>query len=277
MLAIQYTVELPKKGGTVMEKPLSILLIEDEPLECQDMIRYIESTVGVQLVGVTNNIVKALECVIDLLPDAIILDLELHKGYGNGMAFLDSLKEMRLSVPIYVLVTTNNISYITHEGARKMGADFIMVKSQEDYSAKSVIEFLSSLKKIIHNNRKTTALSDSTDSPQQKQQRITNRVITELDRIGIPPNAVGRKYLIDGIILIINGQNEKIYAAISTKFAKTEASVERAMQNAIEKAWKTAHIDDLEKYYTVRIHSARGVPTIMEFIYYYAEKIKNEY
>lgn len=256
---------------------MSVLLIEDAPLECQEMIRCMESTSDVKLVGVTNNIVKALECVTDLLPDAIILDLELHKGYGNGLAFLDSLRKMRLSVPIYVLVTTNNISYVTHEGAREMGADFIMVKSQEDYSAKSVIEFLRSLKNIIHSNRKNITHSDYADSPQQKQQRITNRVISELDRIGIPPNAIGRKYLIDSIILIINGQNEKICAAISIKYAKTEASVERAMKNAIEKAWKTAHIDDLEKYYTARINSTKGVPTIMEFIYYYAEKIKNEY
>lgn len=260
-----------------MERPLSILLIEDDPLDCQEMIRCIESTNDVQLVGVTNNIVKALEYVTDSLPDAIILDLELHKGYGNGLTFLDSLKEMRLSVPIYVLVTTNNISYVTHEGARKMGADFIMVKSQEDYSAKGVIEFLCSLKNIIHSNKKVITDSDLKDSIQHKQQRITNRIISELDRIGIPPNAVGRKYLIDSINLIINSQNEKIYAVISKKYNKTEASIERAMQNAIEKAWKTAHIDDLEKYYTARIRSAKGVPTIMEFIYYYAEKIKNEY
>ena len=48
------------------------------------------------------------------------------------------------------------------------------------------------------------------------------------------------------------------------------------MQNAIEKAWKTSCIEDLKKYYTARISSSRGVPTMTEFIYYYAEKIKNE-
>lgn len=260
-----------------MEKPLSILLVEDDLLECQEMIRQIESTSEVRLAGVTNNIVKALEYVTDSLPDAIILDLELHKGYGNGLSFLDSLKKMKLPVPVYVLVTTNNISYVTHEGARKLGADFIMVKTQEDYSAKCVIEFLISLKNIIHNNKKNADCSDCTETYQQKQKRIANRIITELDRIGIPPNAVGRKYLIDGIMLIINSQNEKIYAAISAKYEKTGASVERAMQNAIEKAWRTTHIDDLEKFYTARIHSSRGVPTIMEFIYYYAEKIQTEY
>jgi hypothetical protein len=46
------------------------------------------------------------------------------------------------------------------------------------------------------------------------------------------------------------------------------------MQNAIAKAWRTTHIDELEHYYTARIHSSKGIPTAMEFIFYYAEKIK---
>ena len=264
-------------GGAMMDRPLSVLLVEDEPLDCQKMVKQIESTSDVLLVGVTNNTVKAMEYVTDYLPDAIILDLELHKGGGNGLTFLDSLQKMELSAPIYVLVTTNNISHITHERARQMGADFIMLKSQDDYGAKAVIEFLSSLKNVIHSNKKVNLHLEDVDSPVQKRQRIINRVITELDRIGIPPNAIGRKYLLEGILIIINGQTEKIYSAISAKFEKTDASVERAMQNAIAKAWRTTHIDDLEKYYTARIHSAKGVPTVMEFIFYYAEKIQNDY
>ena len=259
-----------------MNRPLSVLLIEDEPLACQEMIARIEANSDIMLVGVTNNIIKAMEYVADSLPDAIILDLELHKGYGNGIMFLDSLQKMELSASIYVLVTTNNMSHITHDSVRKMGADFIMVKSQEDYSAKSVVEFLCSLKNIIQGNRRVSTKSEN-ESKEEKQQKVMNRIITELDRIGIAPNAVGRKYLMDGIELIMSGQTEKIYSAIAIKYDKSDASVERAMQNAIAKAWRITHIDDLERYYTAQVHSSKGIPTIMEFIYYYAEKIKTRY
>ena len=258
-----------------MEKILSILLVEDEPTECHKMIAYAESKDDVELVGVTNNINKALEYVASTQPDAIILDLELHKGYGDGLTFLDALREMKLAYSIYVLVTTNNVSHITHDGARKMGADFIMVKSQEDYSEKRVIEFLCSLKSIIHSNRKTFRNDGDTETPLQKQRKEKNRIITELDRIGIAPNVLGRQYLIDSITLLIEGQHEGFTTTVSEKYNKSVASVERAMQNAIEKAWKTSCIEDLGKYYTARISSARGVPTMTEFIYYYAEKIKN--
>ena len=260
-----------------MERPLTILLIEDDPQECQDMVQYINAAKDIKLVGVTNNIIKALEYVTDFLPDAIILDLELHNGYGNGLTFLDSLREMNLNVPIYILVTTHNISNVTHTSVRKMGADFIMVKSQDDYSPKTVIEFLLSIKSIIHSNKKAAGHTADSDSGEQRRQRITNRIENELDWIGISPSAIGRKYLLDGIMLLINGQSKSIQETIAEKYSKTEPSVERAMQNAIGKAWKVTHPDDLEKYYTASIHSAKGVPTVMEFIHYYARKIKNEY
>ena len=49
------------------------------------------------------------------------------------------------------------------------------------------------------------------------------------------------------------------------------------MQNAIAKAWRTTPIDDLLKYYTAKISSDKGIPTITEFIYHYANKLKIEY
>ena len=48
------------------------------------------------------------------------------------------------------------------------------------------------------------------------------------------------------------------------------------MQNAIKSAWRTNDIDDLLTYYTAKINPNRGVPTLTEFIYYYANQITNE-
>jgi len=260
-----------------MDRPLSILLVEDDPRDCQEIVGYIESVSNIRLAGVTNNTAQALEYVTDMHPDAIILDLELHKGLGDGLAFLESLKEIRRNLPIYVLVTTNNISQITHSSARMLGADFIMIKSQKDYSAKTAIDFLSSLKDIIQSNRKTVVGTENADTPQQRKQRIMNRIIKEIDRLGVPHNAMGRKYLIDGIEMIIEGQAGKLYTTISAKHGKTYASVERAMLHAIERTWKSADSSDLEQYYTARINSVRGVPTTTEFVFYYANKIKNDF
>ena len=261
-----------------MDKPLTILLVEDDQEECKSFIRLIDSTEDIRLVGVTNNETKALEYVKDYLPDAIILDLELHKGKGNGIAFLEALKEIKMNLSPYILVTTNNISRMTHDRVRQEGADFIMVKSQEDYSTSNVIEFLRSLKKTLHESGKKMLLRNdlNEEPPHDTKKRQQMKITAEVDQIGISPKALGRSYLIDAIIHKTNGQHGQI-AAIAKKYSKTEASIERAMQNAINKAWSIMQQDDLLMHYTARIRSDKGVPTVTEFICYYANKLKIEY
>lgn len=60
------------------------------------------------------------------------------------------------------------------------------------------------------------------------------------------------------------------------KLQKSTASVERAMQNAINRAWSNGNPEDLARNYTAVINYERGVPTLTEFIYHYASKFKNE-
>lgn len=259
-----------------MERKLSILLIEDDQKACDDIIRYIDELEDVTLIGVTNNSTKAIEYFQNYLPDAIILDLELHLGSGNGLEFLNELNKLNLNINPYILVTTNNSSTITYEYARQLGADFIMSKHQANYSAGAVVEFLRTMKNIIQkNSERKPSESTTKESPEQKEKRLARIISLELDRVGISPKAVGYKYLLDAIQLIIKDSQNNFRSIIGDKYNKTNASVERAMQNAIDRAWRTADIDDLSLYYTARISSDKGVPTLTEFIFYYANKIRN--
>ena len=263
-----------------MDRTLSILLIEDEQAECQLIADYIDTTDDVSLVEYTGDAKKALEYVKDYLPDAVILDLELHKGNGNGLTFLHDLTEMNFHHKPYILVTTNNTSVITHEQARILGADFIMTKAQSDYSAGNVIEFLRSIKNVLHRRAQAHAQrieSLTTESAEQRHKRIIKRIAFEIDKVNISPKAIGRGYLIEAIYQTAHGAGKNICATIANEHKKSTPSVERAMQTAIDRAWKTSGIDELQQHYTAHIHSAKGVPTVTEFIYYYANKIKNEY
>jgi DNA-binding NarL/FixJ family response regulator len=261
-----------------MDKKLSILLVEDDEQECKSILQYADELDDVNLIGVTNSSYKAIEFVKDYLPDAVILDLELHQGGGNGLSFLAELKQLSLRVYPYILITTNNSSMVTYQYARQLGADFIMAKMQSDYSARNVINFLRMMKDIIHSKANDIAPDhNTTELPEQKTKRVIRKIALELDHVGISPKAVGYKYFIDAIQLVIKKPETNLCVIIGSKYGKTDSSVERAMQNAINKAWRTSDIDDLLKYYTARISSEKGVPTITEFIFYYANKIKNEY
>ncbi len=264
-----------------MDKELSIVLIEDEENICNETQKYIDTLEDTVLVGVTGDSAKAFELTQHFLPDAIILDLELHFGSGNGLMFLSKLNAADLPKRPYILITTNNSSVVTYDAVRRQGADFIMSKHQQDYSPKAAVDFLRMMKQAIQgmpqcndNNKKKSA---DIESPDIKNKRMIKRVSLELDRVGISPKAVGYKYLTDAILMIMSEPQKNISAHIAQKYGKTDSSVERAMQNAINKAWHTADIDELAEYYTARISSDRGVPTLNEFIFYYATKLKNEF
>ena len=257
---------------------LTILLVEDDIQACKEITNYVNGFDDVELVSVTNNSAKAVEDIAYYLPNAVILDLELHQGSGSGLDVLRKLKEMPLEIYPYVLVTTNNSSQITYEYARQLGADYILSKHQSDYTNKTPIDFLRMMINIILSKSKAAAKNtvQSGVSPNVRTKNTRRKIISELNEVGINPKAVGYQYLVDAIELVAEGTRQNLCCVIGQKYGKTDSSVERAMQNAICRAWRQNDAETLYTVYTAKINSERGVPTITEFVCFYANKIKNE-
>lgn len=260
-----------------MEEKLKILLVEDDPVVCAEFAELLDDHEHLKLVDVTNNSEKAEECVRDALPDAVILDIELHYGKGDGIFFLRRLTQLSLPKFPYILVTTNNTSITTYNYIRTLGVDYIMSKHQDGYSSRQAVDFLTMMKDIILEKGKSMLVSLPFKSPEQNRISTRRRIAAELDLIGISPKMIGYQYLEDSIYLVINGETKSIPRVVAEMHGKTAASVERAMQNAINKAWRRADINDLLKIYTAPVDIDRGVPTLTEFIYHYARKLGPEY
>jgi len=261
-----------------MERKLNVLVIEDNEMECEALKQYAQTTDDINIIVATNRASRGIEYVKKYLPDAIILDLELHSGDGNGITFLNALNQLDISFYPYVLVTTNNVNAITHARVRSIGAGFIMTKNQDDYSAKSVIGFLQDMKNAIRSNANGLRSNLATiESPEEFAKRLSRAINKELDLLGLSSKMKGRRYLKDGIEFIIQENPEgSIYSLVASKYEKTDASVERAMGHVINRAWKSMPIEDLKRHYTAYINPKRGVPTNTELMFHYAEKIKNE-
>ncbi len=258
---------------------LTILLVEDDPNVCKTFAEVIEKSEDISLVSVTNNAMKALEDIKDFLPNVVILDLELHHGKGSGLDVLKGLHEMvNFDLRPYMLITTNNVSSITYDCARELGADYIFSKHQDDYSIENVLDFLRMMKTSILNKQKLLQHKhEVSDTPERQKKRIRRRIMSELNLVNVNPKSVGYVYLIDAIELSIESPRQNISTIIGQMHGKTDFSVERAMQNAIKRAWNSANPEDLYNNYTAKISSEKGIPTITEFIHYYALKLANEY
>lgn len=259
------------------EQILRVLLVEDDKNECEEIENYIDTCDNVTLAGITNNSATALELVKQYLPDAVILDLELHHGGGNGLSFLLELSKLELSHRPYILITTNNSSEITYETARNFGADFIMAKHESTYSGKYAVDFLRMIHAtLLSNPRMQAAHSADTLSPDEKKRKLTGRIHRELDLVGISRKNKGYQYLTDAILITMEKPEAHLTGIIGKKYRKSDASVQRAMQNAINRAWNTSSLAELETHYTAKTHSERGVPTLSEFIFYYVRLLQTE-
>lgn len=252
-------------------KIISFIVLEDESEIRLEYQQKVKDHPDLCLIDTTASEIEALKLVNSYKPQAIILDLELHHGTGNGLSFLKSLNNLDFPFKSFILVVTNNTSEVIHSMARKFGADFILTKNQQDYSVDMVLDFLSS----ISSSESLGSDSQSSHKSPSKSYResLVKRITTELDLIGISPKLKGRQYLRDAIEITLGGKQTNICAIIAKKYSKTDASVERAMQNAINHTWRNTDIETLEKNYTAYINPKKGIPTITEFIYYYADKI----
>ena len=258
-------------------KVLSILIIEDDVAACRELRQYIEKISDLKLAGITGDSDEGIEMIRSMLPDVVILDIELHHGHGNGILFLAKLNTLMLPMRPYILITTNNSSNITYESARQLGADFIMSKHKPDYSAQYVIEFVRMMQHAILSRQPSNPeLLEKEDSFEKNLPAYTRRVYRELDWVGISPRNIGYRYLADAILLIMKDPSANVYRELADANKKSDASVERAMQNAINRAWRHSDIEELLTHYTAKVRSEKGVPTTLEFVYYYANKIKTD-
>ena len=255
-------------------RSLTVLLVEDDPAACETFSACAESMEELEIVHVIDSESAAREAILDHRPDVVILDLELHQGSGSGLNVLRWIHETPLEVKPYVVITTNNSNPITYDFARQMDAGYIWSKHQDDYAEREVLELILAMRDVIQRDRKQ-ATAEST--PHQRRTRLLKRIDTELNLVGVSPKMKGRQYLIDEIELRIEDpERQNLSEIVGTSYGKTKQSVDRAMQGAIDKAWKTTDIDELLKYYKARINPEKGVPTVTEFVCYYANKIKNE-
>lgn len=259
-----------------MSTAMPVLLIEDDSITCQKFISCTNSDRDLSIVSITASSDKAIELTQQYLPAAIILDLELNNGKGSGIDFLQAMQTLSLPFKPFILITTNNCSNTILEYTRKLGADFIMYKHQTDYSEQKAINFLKSMKDVINSNRLSPSSNSSLlDTPNSYNMQLTQRISLELDRVGINPKHKGYTYLIDAIIYAMDNNTISINSVLGKKYGTTNTSIERAMQNALCKAWRNYDIDELLKHYTAKIDPERGMPTVTEFVCYYASKIKS--
>ena len=261
----------------MIAKPMKILIIEDDVSDCNNFINSVKNRKDIEIIGITDSDVEGIKYVKLKHPEGIILDLELNNSIsGNtvSLGFLTELKKLNLEYEPIVIVTTHIHSKRIYDIVHKNGADIIAYKNHPNYSADYVLNKMISLRETTPQKTIETLKEELRDS----KQKISDYIVKELDLIGIPSKMVGRKYIHDAILYLIEHKDDdtNVIRHLTKVYKKSGNTITNGIQNAIIHAWNKTAVDDLLEYYKARVNPETGMPTPMEFIYYYVEKIERE-
>ncbi|MDO4975069.1 MAG: sporulation initiation factor Spo0A C-terminal domain-containing protein, partial [Alphaproteobacteria bacterium] len=251
-------------------KPMKILIIEDDINDCNSFRNCVKERQDIEIVAITDSDIEGLKYVKTHRPEGIVLDLELNNSYAgstDSLEFLSNLKKLNLNYEPIVIVTTHINSKRTYDILHRNGVDLILYKDHPKYSAEHVLNNFINLRKtsVKYNG---TSIEETIESEEEK---ISNIINSELDLIGVSAKLKGREYIHDAILYLIQNDKSKINVIqyLTNKYKKSGTTITNGIQNAIIYAWRVMPTDDLEIYYTARINYETGIPTPMEFIYYY--------
>ena len=250
---------------------LSVYIVEDDMAAIENYLKLVMEKDGLYIAGHTGSSSKAISEILELRPASVILDFELQRGEGSGLDVLRAIGSTPKWKP-YILVTTINTSLVIQEYARSLGADYFLYKKQVDYSEEYALDFLLNLAPVIQSHYgdwSTQGHESKTDASRNQDDIITR----ELMKIGISTKLKGFSLLREAIALEIDG-NRRVSESLAASHKTQRATIDKAMQFAINKAWLETDVDVLVQQYKAPIRSDKGVPTVLEFVCYYAEKIQ---
>lgn len=258
-----------------------IMLVEDEPEVCVGFRSACEQYKAMSLVYETDSELRALDYLKMNDVDAIILDIELAEG--DGLSFLNEL-EAQGRDKFFVVVVTNTGSNVTLRYMRAHGADYVYQKTNRLYSplkVLSVIEKFLLFQKSTEEKEMTRLAQTLVPERQRDEEGVVKSYIAEeLEKMGFRRKQVGFCYTVEAIHRLIREDagymqaSGDVYEAIAKKYQTSRESVEHGIRNAIESAFKGAHVSYLHRYYPFDYDKELGRPANAEFLKNMADRLR---
>lgn len=256
------------------EKPIRLLIIEDDQLECEQFMDAMKTLGGFELLGCTGSESEALELLSENTADAIILDLELAEG--DGIAFLDKMWDV-CNVKPFIVAATNNASIQIHNMIRSMGVDFVYQKRTLNYGCKKVLDIIKKTSRFVAAEHRMLGTEPKT-STEEEINNVKCEVALELRKYDIKAPLKGYDLLRDAVAyaVVMEGGDVRVTKVIYPKLASvyncSVNNVERNIRSAIEHAWSVTPAKTLEMLYPYPVKESMGRPTNTSFIAFLVTK-----
>ena len=257
-----------------MKEKITVLIADDNVEFATTLKSYFDKNENMEVIAVTKDGNEAVEKIIELKPDVILLDVIMP--HLDGIGVLEKLNNSNLEkYPFCVMISAVGQYNITRE-ALKLGAQYYVMKPFDmDVLIKRIEELKDYKVEEVNNNfivkeskSSYIELNSNTKSKENLEALVTN-IIHE---VGVPAHIKGYQYLREAIMMtvedieVINQITKQLYPDI----------VERAIRHAIEIAWGRGQLETVQNIFGYTVNVSKGKPTNSEFIAMIADKLRLE-
>ncbi len=116
---------------------MKVYIVEDSPVLRERVIESLEETGNSRIVGSADTEDGAVSGIIDSVPDAVVLDIQLREG--NGLNVLRRLRNIDLEVRPLVIILTNYHYPEFRYRAMTAGTDYFFDKATELHRVAEII------------------------------------------------------------------------------------------------------------------------------------------
>ncbi len=261
-----------------MSEKIRVLIVDDNQNFCTILSEHIGEQDDLEVVGIANNGLKAVELIRETMPDIVVLDIIMP--HLDGLGVLEKVRELDLIDKIkFIILSAVGQDNITRR-AINLGATYYVIKP---FDFDLFIDRLRQLSKSRPKGEEEGLGSNSNMNANVSEFTTIDARITEvLHKIGVPPHIKGFQYIREAITMVYEDANclskvtKIIYPGIAEKFDTTASRVERAIRNAIEIAVNRGNPDYIQKYFGHSLTGKKNKLTNSEFIALVAEKLRME-
>ena len=262
-----------------MKEKITVLIADDNKDFCDIINQYLNKQDDMDVVGVANDGMEALDLFYKTQPDVIILDIIMP--HLDGLGVLERLNDGNLAkFPKVIILSAVGQDKITQR-AIALGADYYIVKPFDLEVFVQRIRELTMAEDMDAVQFPAVSVSPESTVPNAGRERSLEVEITNIiHEIGVPAHIKGYQYLREAITMVVNDIDllgsitKKLYPGIAQKFNTTPSRVERAIRHAIEVAWSRGRVDTINKLFGYTVQDDKGKPTNGEFIAMVADKLR---
>ena len=266
-----------------MNEKIRVMLADDN-MEFVNMLKdYLTKDEEIEVVGIANDGEEAINKILNLKPEVVLLDVIMPQLDGLGV--LEKLSKMKLETrPICIMVSAVGQYKITQK-AMALGADYYIIKPFDINVLINRIKEIKNYdpeklsKEIASKDAKIQYIKVEDEKSKENLEALVTNIIHE---VGVPAHIKGYQYLRESIMMVVNDIDiinqitKQLYPEIAKKYETTPSRVERAIRHAIEVAWGRGDQETVESIFGYTVNAVKGKPTNSEFIAMIADKLRLE-